>query len=288
MSIETNHKESQEWLSGHMRLYTTSNLRGITPADFKKRIDEFLAMNDYEMEGLPGPENQRDQMVKFQWGHTHDFGTFRVGGMMGDRHIKVMARMIDAGYLSRDLTEKCILEVGPWTGGMSLLLAAMGAEVVAVEEVRKYADSLNFLAKSFGITIACTARSVYDLRYSGVFDHVFISGVLYHISDPVVALRRCFDALAVGGTLLLETMVCASNEPIMWYIGPSVVASGTKERMNRTGWNWYSPSPRAVKKMLHDVGFEKIQILKPEGDRLIATAKKERQVPICRAGLNYR
>ena len=287
MSNETDHHETRDWLTGLMGRYTTDHLVGITPADFKKRIDGFLAMNDCAMEGLASPENQRDQMVKFQWGHSHDFGTFKLRGMMENRHIGVMARMIDAAFLDRDLSGKLICEIGPWTGGMTLLLAAMDAKVEAFEEVRKYADCINFLAESFRVAVGCEASSLYRVLDYPYADTVILSGVLYHVSDPVLALRRCFDFLKVGGRVIVETMVCASTHPVLHYIGPSVVASGSKERMDRTGWNWYAPSCRAVKKMLHDVGFEKIQLLKPEADRLICCATKEAEKPICRAGLNY-
>ena len=48
-------------------------------------------------------------------------------GLMGDRHINILATFIDDFGLPRDLTGKSVLDVGVWCGGTSLLLAAMGA-----------------------------------------------------------------------------------------------------------------------------------------------------------------
>ena len=57
---------------------------------------------------------------------------------MGDRHLVLLARyMDDFGAFPRDLSGKRVLDIGCWSGGTSLLFSALGAEVVAVEEVRK-------------------------------------------------------------------------------------------------------------------------------------------------------
>src|SRR5207245_11440784 len=103
-------------------------------------------------EGYADPARQRDLSVQFEWGHHHDFGTFSMAGLMQDRHIHVLAAFMTLfGIPGRDLTGKSVLDVGCWTGGTSLLLAAMGARVVAIEEVAKYAECTGYLRDAFGV-----------------------------------------------------------------------------------------------------------------------------------------
>ena len=119
-----------------MKRYTTEHLMGITPEEFKAKIDEFLVLEDPNMEGYKSEEAQRDLSVKFHWGHNHDFGDFKLEGRMGNRHIAVMRMFIDRFGLTMDLEGKRVLDIGPWTGGTSLLLAAMGQPLRRLKRCR--------------------------------------------------------------------------------------------------------------------------------------------------------
>lgn len=275
-----------EILNRFMRNYTTDNLVGITPDAFKKTIDTYLAVDDYVSEGLLTPDNQRDQMIKFVWGHNHDFGSFAIRGAMGDRHIGVMSHFIKNDALAFDLDGKKVMEIGAWTGGMSMILAAMGASVTTIEEVRKYADCINFLSESFNLDVVAYGQSLYrieELHLQSLQDVVLMSGVLYHVTDMVMALRVCFDQLKIGGRCLIESSIVENG---ITYSGPRVVTSGSKDKRNRTGWCWFTPSTAAIKAMMEDVGFSNVRV-KPTGDgRAIAWADKVSEYPMCLAGVN--
>jgi len=135
-----------------MARYTTSHLRSdIEVADFRSRINEYLRLTDHAMEKYVDPARQRDLSVHFHWGHNHDFGTFRLRGRMGDRHIRLISRYAQMGAIPLDLAGASVFDIGCWTGGTSLLFAAMGASVYAIEEVRKYAECASYLAYAFGV-----------------------------------------------------------------------------------------------------------------------------------------
>jgi 2-polyprenyl-3-methyl-5-hydroxy-6-metoxy-1,4-benzoquinol methylase len=286
-------------LQNYLAQLNTKALTAISKQEFRAQIDRFLNLSDYSMEGLPTAENQRRQSVNFSWGHDHDFGDFKLQGEMGTRHIWMMSRLMDnLGALPQNLAGQKILDVGCWTGGVSLLLAKMGAEVVAIDEVKKYVDCVNFLAESFGLS-NLTARplSLYDLAlpdFFEAFDHVLCLGVIYHVSDPVLALRYLYNCLKLGGTLHLETMAINSDASICQYEGPSV-------KRERSGWNWFVPAPPALRKMVSDVGFVVKHVgngvaenrVTEEGDplginRLFAVALKETRFEMTRAGLSQR
>ncbi len=283
---------SAPFLQAQMDKFRVDSLKNQTPREFQARIRGFLGLVDGEMEGFAGQSYQRDLSIKFHWGHNHDFGDFALKGKMGNRHINLLATFMDQfGVLPRDLTGKRILDIGCWTGGTSLILSALGAEVVAIEEVKKYAECLNYLIDAFGITnLSVENISLYEIpdEFSNRFDYVLFAGVLYHVSDPIIACRITFNCLKDGGYLLLETQAANSSRPLLIYEGPRVFVNGSEERLNRTGWNWFSPSPLAVERILHDVGYSLVEVGKPSSSRLHAVARKDRQVDFLRSGLSRR
>ena len=273
-------RPSEGELRNLMLAYQTRNLTSKSPATFKARIDEFLRMSDYQMEGLDDSAKQRDLTVNFTWGHDHDFGSFKLEGEMADRHIRHLAEFID-GFkaIPRSLTGMKVLDIGCWTGGTSLLLCAMGAQVVAIDEVKKYVDCLSYLKDSFSIErLEVQHRSLYELsatEFQDRFDLVFFAGVLYHVTDPIVALRMTFNSLRDGGKCLIETTGFRRWRPVISYA--------------RRKWNWFDLSPAALSQMMADVGFTGVRVGRVTLDnRLYAVGRRAGYVPIRRDGLSVR
>jgi 2-polyprenyl-3-methyl-5-hydroxy-6-metoxy-1,4-benzoquinol methylase len=277
-----------------MRRYRTDALCGVDSRQFRDKIDSLLQLNDHKMEGFGDAARQRDLSVRFHWGHNHDFGTFAVEGRMGDRHLNLLSVFMDQfKALPRDLTGKRVLDIGCWTGGTSLLLCAMGAEVVAIEEVRKYVDALTYLKSAFNVqNLEVRNMSLYDCNvpeFQDAFDIILFAGVLYHVTDPILALRIVFNSLRDGGSCLLETAALASDKMMVAYEGPDLFHSGTREQMNRGGWNWFIPSPVALKAMMHDAGFSKVEGSGVGADqRTFAVGTRTEHRDIMRGGLSVR
>jgi len=276
----------------YMSRYTTDYLVLGSAEEFERDIRGLVGVEDAEVEGYDDTLAQRDQSVKFYWGHNHDFGTFKMAGMMGDRHLTIVGDFVDRGA---EFKGKKVLDVGCWTGGTSLLLAGMGATVIAIEEVRKYADCIRFLVDSFGAggRIGVQHCSLYDagsgyaVTHDGTYDCVLLSGVLYHVSDPVLALRICYNRLGSGGQLLVESAGMVGDESVCRYSGPTQAFGGTIEDRSRAGWNWFTPTAKVLKQMLHDVGFAEVGI-EWHRHRLYAIATKHGHVDMLRAGLSNR
>jgi len=279
-----------------MLRYQTKDLRGTDAASFRSKLNEFLALRDFQMEGYTDPYMQRDLSVQFHWGHDHDFGDFFLRGRMGTSHLALVAAFTDLiRALPRHLDGKRVLDVGCWTGGTSLLLSAMGAQVVAIQEVKKYVDCLEYLKQVFGVykleplnlsLFECTGPEFQDS-----FDFVLFAGVLYHLSDPVLGLRITFNCLRDGGTCLLSTAAIPGNRSFASYEGPGVFGDGGKETLSRSGWNWFTPSVPALRQMMADVGYKDIQVRKVRsgaGLRALAVGKRVHHVDITRAGLSQR
>ena len=72
------------------------------------------------------------------------------------------------------------------------LLPLGPANIVSVEEAVKYSLFTQYVSDSYQLPVRVISRSLYELEVKEmqeVFDIVYFPGVLYHLSDPVMALR---------------------------------------------------------------------------------------------------
>jgi SAM-dependent methyltransferase len=288
-------KEISDTLQKKFDFYKTFNLKGITPEEFSRSIQSKIRLIDAQTEGYSEDEieQQRDLSIKFHWGHNHDFGDFRMEGLMGDRHINLLVNFITLFPISLDdFLDKYVFDIGCWTGGTTLVLATLADKVFAIDEVKKYTETVSFLSKSFDISdrVSVESLSVYDCtsdKFNGQFDIVYFPGVIYHLSDPLIALRILFNSLKIGGFILIESAGINSEEPLCRFDGSLIYHFGTKERLNRRGWNWFLPSPSALYRMMKEAGFDEIQTQwHDETNRVYGFGRKVSQVGICKAGLS--
>jgi SAM-dependent methyltransferase len=263
-----------------------------TPDAVRDHISRVLGTVDAASEGYLSDAPQRDLSIKFHWGHDHDFGDgFRLDGRMRSRHIDLLAEYIDAYGLPQDLTGRRVLDIGAWTGGVTLLLAALGAEVIACEEVVKYAEMVNYLADAFGLAdrVRCLPRSLFDALplFADYFDSVIYAGVIYHVTDPVLSLRLIFSALKDGGTVYLETYGSPAAGVQCEYEGPTVIHNGDRAALNRGGWNYFVPTAACLEMWCRDAGFQEVTIGPCDPfHRIKGAATRTAFQDFCRAGLS--
>ena len=206
----------------------------------------------------------------FVWGHDHDFGHgYRRSGAMGSRHKEITSELISLGMMPVDLRGRKVLDVGCWSGGDLLILAGLGARVTAIEEHPLVAAAARKLCALLGCDSVIHSSSLYEDKqeWRQGFDLVYCSGVIYHVTDPLLLLRICFAYLKTGGRLVIETKMMEGEASACSY-------SGVVEK----GWNWYAPTREAMGRWLVDAGFEEQEILvhrRPVG-RLLASAVKTR------------
>jgi 2-polyprenyl-3-methyl-5-hydroxy-6-metoxy-1,4-benzoquinol methylase len=249
---------------------------------------------DVEGEGLTSTVNQRDLSLKFHWGHNHKFDReIEVRGRMGDRHLSLWAQFKVGFELCDEYFEgKKALDIGCWTGGTTLSLAMLGASSIdAVEEVAKYRNASALLCNQiYSLNVGFQNDNLYSLRSVQEFDLVYFPGVIYHLSDPVLALRRLYNALAIGGEILVETMAITSDDPVARFDGNRIFhnADGESlENLNRGGWNWFVPSQSCLCLWMQEAGFKDIaSFMSPIDGRLYARGFKPDHQPICQAGLS--
>ncbi|MBE8232087.1 MAG: DUF1698 domain-containing protein [Endozoicomonadaceae bacterium] len=274
--------------------YNTHNLSGISSEELKQEITSKIGVIDTELENYSPDEldYQRDLSIKFHWGHNHDFGDFKIAGRMEDRHIDVMTNFISLFPITiNNFLDKTVFDIGCWTGGTALMLASLGSRVTAIEEVVKYAQTAEMLCNHFGLEkhIQVISKSLYQCNSKQLlnrFDIVHFPGVIYHLSDPILALRILFNSLKIGGKILIESEGIDHPEPFCRFDGASIITQGSKKEMNRGGWNWFLPSPSALDRMLREVGFENVETVMHKQSRVYGYGEKIAHHGICKAGLS--
>jgi 2-polyprenyl-3-methyl-5-hydroxy-6-metoxy-1,4-benzoquinol methylase len=204
----------------------------------------------------------------FTWGHDHDFGFgVRRAGAMASRHVEIAGEAIRYGLLPPSLAGKRVLDVGCWSGGDILLLAGLGGSVLALEEHARSAASARCLCEVVRCDAVVETASLYQERrsWAGSFDLIYCSGVLYHVTDPLLLLRICFAYLRPGGLLLVETKAAPGTDSVCSYAGTLV-----------PGWNWFAPSRDALGRLLVDCGFApaEVRLFRRPIGRLLAGARK--------------
>ena len=90
---------------------------------------------------LAGEADRLAAASQYGWGHTIDFGVFRKEGLFGETFLDFAAHLDRLKWWPPRLEGLRVADIGCYTGGLSLLMANRGADVVyAVDEVAEHVD----------------------------------------------------------------------------------------------------------------------------------------------------
>lgn len=201
----------------------------------------------------PLDRHNSDFEAQRSWGHNYtvDDASY-LPGEMGNRHLDILERFIASGELPPRLEGYRVLDIGCWTGGEAHLMAALGAHVDVVEEHPTYLEATLHVAQALELRVFSAGHSAYEIGhgYTGVYDIVYLSGVISHVSDPITLLRIAFNSLKLDGACLLETQTsyAADGRDEFWGYG-------------RPGWVWWNLSRPTLLEMLYQCGFSKVSII---------------------------
>jgi len=105
---------------------------------------------------------------------------------------------------------------------------------------------------TFGLDTQINAEniSIYDCnseKFYDRFDIGYFPGVIYHLSDPLVALRILFNSLNPGGTVLVESAGIQNEEPFCQFDGSLICHSRpTKMVAGEVGIGSYHQRRRCI------------------------------------------
>jgi tRNA (mo5U34)-methyltransferase len=186
--------------------------------------------------------------------------------------------------LPTDLTGKTVLDVGCNGGFYCVEAKRRGADrVLGVDGQRQHVRQALFVRKVLGLDLEFRRFSVYDLQPAtvGRFDITLALGLVYHLKHLVLALERLYDVtkeLLIVETAIIppeqtpESFVQALGE-IRQKLHPLVYAENPPEAKEQV-YNWFLPSPEALRALLINTGFEDVSVFSLVRDRAVLVCRK--------------
>ena len=157
------------------------------------------------------------------------------------------ARLDHLDSLGLDLSGKRVLDVGCGVGHLANFFVNKGCEVVCLdgraENIKKLRSLYPDLAAHHITNVESESLSTF-----GMFDIVFCYGLLYHLENPLAALRNL--ASVCTELLLLETLICDHTLPILRLEDESL---SSNQALKGLGCR---PSPSYVTLALNRSGFK--------------------------------
>jgi tRNA (mo5U34)-methyltransferase len=212
-------------------------------------------------EGIDREQFAKDVATR-DWFHTFDFGGGIVASGPDPSHQKTQFLGLPDSFEGLR-----VLDIGAYDGHYSFEAARRGAaEVVAADHFvwtwpgNTAKDNFEFVRDALGMNdvVKDVTVKVEDMTPEIVgsdFDVVFFYGVLYHAPDPLGYLKRVRAVTAPQGQVLIETVVDLLDVPrpaLAYYPGAY---------LNNDGSNHFGPNILAVRGLLEDAGFSRMDDL---------------------------
>jgi tRNA (mo5U34)-methyltransferase len=173
-----------------------------------------------------------------------------------------------------------ILDVGCNCGGFSTKAAKSGAEyVLGIDIVDHYLEQANFIKHAWGLKqVEFKKMAIEDLdgKNVGQYDITLCLGLLYHLENPVQAMRKLSSVtrrMLVVDTKLIHCRFGNWRSSLMrrpiWVMNFPPVATTRSVDASTSLWRTesfcqFTPNERAVVELLRFVGFPNITRLKPK------------------------
>lgn len=239
------------------------------------------SVSQQEIERLRGQAERLSAQSQYGWGHTIDFGPFRMEGLLHDNYLRIAGHLDEWEWWPASLERTTVADVGCFTGGLSLLLAARGADrVFAVDEIPAHLAQCAFVAGAFDArSVECLELSLYELpkRIEPLsLDLILLSGVLYHLSDMLVGLVALQTLLKPSGVLIIESFAVNCFEHSYANFGRFV------------GGSWWHPTALCIQDLCEFSGLSRPEVRFYTNQRCLARAIKpaDPKLPFKR-GMNW-
>ncbi|HZT77737.1 MAG TPA: DUF1698 domain-containing protein [Vicinamibacterales bacterium] len=202
-------------------------------------------------------ETLRRDVNAIKWWHRIDLGSGIV-----TPGVDVTPQRLAEIRMPDNLTGQSVLDIGAWDGFFSFEAERRGARRVLATDSFCWDGGgwgtkagFELARRALGSKVEDKWIQVLDLSPEtvGVFDLVLCLGVLYHMKHPLLTLERVSSVTA--RQLILQTQV-----DLVAVKRPAIAFYPTNE-LNGDPTNWSGPNPAAVVAMLHDVGFDRVEIL---------------------------
>jgi tRNA (mo5U34)-methyltransferase len=186
------------------------------------------------------------------WFHSIDLGGGHfTNGHKTQQHMEVE---LAAWQFPVDFSEKTVLDIGCADGGWSITAIRRGARtVLSIDE--QMTIGLRFLLENNVFPIQYKQIDLFSQEFMDLptFDIIIFTGVLYHVQDPLEALKRV--RTKVRELVILETHV---NESIGTDV-PYMIYYENKE-MRDDPSTWWGPNIPCLEGMFRTAGFDATKV----------------------------
>lgn len=237
---------------------------------------------------MPLPKAEVEELISSVpfWYHSINFGETSSPGLGS---LKAQARQLRRLRIP-DVTGKSVLDIGAWDGFYSFECERRGARrVVALDHYVWSLDLDPFIKEGLasgaldvgehsrhwrpadlpgkrgydaahrilnsGVETVVDDFMVTDLDGLGSFDLVLYLGVLYHVENPLQALKRL--ASVTKELAIIETSAIAlpltGSAPLCEFF--------ENDELNKDGTNWWAPNISALEGMCRAAGFRRVQVV---------------------------
>ncbi len=156
-------------------------------------------------------------MEEIQWRHQVPLDDGRITPGTVATYKLEKAKLFD----KVDFNGKSVLDIGAWDGYFSFTAEKRGAKRVVALDDPDFRwggmDGFNFLHDHFKSSVEWKKGTVYSLP-DEMFDVVLCYGVLYHLSDPLLAAINCFQRS--NDLVLFEGVIFEGEEPVLELLTP--------------------------------------------------------------------
>ena len=149
---------------------------------------------------------------------------------------------------------RTVLDVGSNIGYNSITLASrFNCEVTGLEVSAVNVDRASLIAGWCDATVNFILENAVTFSRPNSFDLILHLGTLYHLPDPVLALKNAAQNLKSGGRLYIESAI---------YHGEDENACRFIHGFGGDKTNYWALSPSVIKNMLEDNGLSKVEQIK--------------------------
>ena len=170
------------------------------------------------------------------------------------------------------LQGKSVLDVACNCGGFSVEAARAGASrVLGVDVVDRYLDQARFVRDALGLgQVDFRKTAVEDLSPEavGTFDVAFCFGILYHLENPVLGMRRLAGVTSKVLVVDTDLVVQRFSRKAYWLMSVQAPSEAGAENATTALWREkkiveFSPTAPAVVRLMKFLGFEDVVHVRP-------------------------
>jgi 2-polyprenyl-3-methyl-5-hydroxy-6-metoxy-1,4-benzoquinol methylase len=178
----------------------------------------------------------------------------RIAGAHPDPNVQLKLWQTLGLDLDENLRAKRVLDIGANDGYFTIATILSGADQVSAintADRRSYPRNLNFAAEQWNVNPQVLIGDFLTYPFAGGYDLILCLGVLYHLENVFLAMRRLRGLLNQDGTLYLETQMSQIESALPLYESASdiypTIAPQNKEKLDGIGIsNFLFPNAVAV------------------------------------------